>query len=176
MKLIVAILSIVFSSFTFAHHFTGAYQTQQGLSISIQHSSNGQMQGTVTAQGVQVQLQGQGSQQGAYGTLSSQQGVFGFQAQLSPDGQMLQMMIFPMNQQGQPDQANAQQIIANRVGQGGFGSMPVSPMPQPPMPQPPMPSAPMPNSPMPNTPISPSPPSTMPMPQAPVYPSAPTGQ
>ena len=133
MKVMVAVLGLIFSSLGFAHHFTGSYQTQQGIAINIQHASNGQMQGNLTGAGIQFQLQGQGNQEGAQGVLSSQQGVLGFQAQISPDGQVLQMMIFPMNQQGQADQSNAQQLIAQRVagmqqpGSGGTTNQPFPP-------------------------------------------------
>ncbi len=134
MKTLVAVLVIIISSLAFADHYKGSYQASNGMSINIQ-SSNGQLQGSLTATGVQFTLQGQGNQQGAFGTLSSQQAVLGFQAQLSPDGTTLTMAIYQMNQQGQVDQSSVQQLVAQRAN-SGFPQAPKQPT-QPGFPQPP---------------------------------------
>lgn len=117
MKTLIAVLVIIFSSLGFADHYTGTYQSSNGININIQ-SNNGQLQGSVTGTNIQFNLQGQGNQQGAFGTLSSQQGVLGFQAQLSPDGATLTMSLYQMNQQGQVDQSSVQQLVAQRANSG----------------------------------------------------------
>ena len=99
--------------------FSGSYQDQQGSTVNIQQNSNGQLQGTFQMQGQQFQLQGQSTQQGTVGVLMGQSGQFGFQAQLSPDTTQLQMVLFPANEQGQPDTSKAQQLSFQRTESAG---------------------------------------------------------
>lgn len=103
------------SHLVFAAHFTGTYQDQQGTTIVIQQGTDGQMQGTfVTANG-QFQLQGYGDEHGAYGAIATGQTVLGFQARLSPDHSVLQLQLYQMGQNGQPDTSTAQDITLRKV-------------------------------------------------------------
>ena len=157
MKRILSIMLVSAFSLAFASHFTGTYQDQQrGITLIIQHSTNAQMQGMMIQGGVQLQLQGQGNEQGAQGVLTSPQGQLGFQAQLSPDGAALQLTLQPSGPQGQPQQLSLRRVSydAKLPGEapGPRPPVPGPPGPQPPRPQPPMPQPPTPQPPLPQPP------------------------
>lgn len=106
----------LFLAWAFASHFTGSYQDPQtGVSMVIQHGTDGRMQGTFSGPNGQFAFQGQGNEQGAYGAMRTPQGVLGFQAQLSPDGQTLQLSLFKMDQNDQPVATGQQQLTLRRV-------------------------------------------------------------
>lgn len=121
------------SHLAFAAHFTGTYQDQQGTTIVIQQGADGQMQGAfVTANG-QFQLQGYGDEHGAYGAIATGQSVMGFQARLSPDHSLLQLQLYQMGQNGQPDPSTAQDMTFRKVSDQanlqnpGGGQLPPTP-------------------------------------------------
>jgi hypothetical protein len=167
---IIYLLAILFSSpLAFAHHFTGTYQAQNGLTVTIQHGTDGQMQGTLSSNGQQFQLQGYGDQQGARGQIVTPQGTMTFQAQFGQDLNTLQMTLAQVDNKGQPLQNTAQQFSFQRVNAPNTpvqnGPMPVpapnpGPMPVPvpnpgPMPVPvPNPNNPFPPAPSPVSPLS----------------------
>ena len=131
MKYLLTLIGLLLVSFSFAHHFTGTYQDQQyGITVAIQHGTDGRMQGTVSANGVQMQLQGYGDPQGAQGVLSSPQGQIQFQAQISQDLNQLTMTLM--------SQGGNQQLMLRRVNATPSGpSTPLPPVqPRPVGPQP----------------------------------------
>jgi hypothetical protein len=171
MKTLYLLALLLFASLAFAHHFTGTYQSQNGMTITIQHDTSGQMQGVISVNGQQFQLQGQGNQEGARGQISSPQGMMMFQAQVSQDLNTLQMMIVQVDAQGQLVQNTAQQLSFQRVNAPSGPTGPATPMPVP-VPNPtPVTPGPMP-TPMPvptPTPVSPMPtPTPNPLPTPPM--------
>jgi hypothetical protein len=121
------------SHLALAAHFTGTYQDQQGTTIVIQQGTDGQMQGAfVTANG-QFQLQGYGDEHGAYGAIATGERVMGFQARLSPDHSLLQLQLYQMGQNGQPDPSTAQDMTFRKVSDQanlqnpGGGQLPPTP-------------------------------------------------
>jgi hypothetical protein len=174
MKYLLISLLFVFS-LAFAQGFNGTFQNDQGTGqITLQQTPDGGLQGSFTGSNGQMQLQGYADVQGAYGSLMGQEAQLAFQAQLSPDGNTLQMLVAPFGQDGQPDVNAAQQLIYHRVA----GTRPIvqnpvpaptplpTPNPVPVTPQPlPMPVNPAPNplpQPAPNTSLGgmPQPPQT----------------
>lgn len=96
-------LAVVCGGAAFASHFTGTYaDPQNGVTVTLQQGQDGAIQGVLNGPSGQFPLQGQGNQDGAYGTIMSTQGVLGFQAQLSPDGAVLQMDMYQVDQNNQP--------------------------------------------------------------------------
>ncbi len=176
MKLFYLLTILLSSPLAFAHHFTGSYQAQNGLTVTIQHGTDGKMQGTLSSNGQQFQLQGYGDQQGAQGQISTPQGTLMFQAQVSQDLNTLQMTLMQVDSKGQPLQNTAQQLSFQRVNGANNPSMPNNPMPVPapnpnpvnpgpnpgPMPVPTPTPVPTPNS-VPANPLAPNPMPTPPM-------------
>jgi hypothetical protein len=173
MKILYLVVVLLISPLAFAHHFTGTYQSQNGLAVNIQHGADGQMQGTLSSNGQQFQLQGYGDQQGAQGQIVTPQGTLMFQAQVSQDLNTLQMSLMQVDSKGQPLHNTAQQLSFQRVN--GASNSPASnnPMPVPaPNPNPvnPVPTpGPMPTPvPAPNpVPANPLAPNTLPTPPIP---------
>jgi hypothetical protein len=175
MKIFYLLVVLLSSPLAFAHHFTGSYQAQNGLTITIQHGADGQMQGILSGNGQQFQLQGYGDQQGAQGQIVTPQGTLMFQAQVSQDLNILQMTLMQVDSKGQPLQNTAQQLSFQRVNGSNNPSAPNNPMPVPapspnpvnPVPTPgPMPTpVPAPN-PVPANPLAPNP-NPMPTPPMP---------
>jgi hypothetical protein len=165
MKTLYLLAVLLLAPLAFAHHFTGTYQAQNGFTLTIQHGADGQMQGTLSANGQQFQLQGFGDPQGAQGQIVTPQGTMMFQAQISQDLTALQMTLAQVDNKGQPLQQTMQQLSFQRVnasnspGQNGPTPAPV-PMPTPtPVPAPTPGSVPTPNNPFPPVPnpVSPVP-------------------
>ena len=136
MKTLYLLALLLISPLAFAHHFTGSYQAQNGLTVTIQHGTDGQMQGMLSSNGQQFQLQGYGDQQGAQGQISTPQGALMFQAQVSQDLNTLQMTLMQVDSKGQPLQNTAQQLSFQRVNGANNPSMPNNPMPVPSNPNP----------------------------------------
>ncbi len=115
MKTFYLLTLLLFAPLAFAHHFTGTYQSQNGMTVTLQHDGSGQMQGSMSSNGQQFQLQGFGNQQGAQGQIMTPQGTLMFQAQVSQDLNTLQMTLMQVDGQGQPLQNTAQQLSFQRV-------------------------------------------------------------
>ena len=161
-----ALISVL--SLSLAQGFSGTFQNDNGGQLSLQQAADGSVQGMFSGPGGQMQLQGYADPNGAVGILQNQQGQLGFEAQLSPDGNALQMTVYPV-QNGQPDYNNAQQIVFRRAAGmtpvGGVAN-PLGGMPQPgSLGQPgQMPTGQMPTGQMPNQPMPPMNTSSQPMP------------
>ncbi len=113
---LVLIAAICFIQLSFAEHFTGTYQDQQqGITFSIQQGTDGVLQGVFASPAGQFQVQGQGDQHGAYGVIMMQPAVRGFQAQLNEDHSILQLALYEMGADGQPNQATAQRLVLRKV-------------------------------------------------------------
>jgi len=122
MRKLVALLTILALPVALATHFTGTYVDQQnGITLVLQMQQDGTIQGTLTGPSGDFQLQGQGNEQGAYGTAQSTQGALGFQAQLSQDGQTLQMSFYQADQNNQPVQVGG--LVLQRSGAPGQPGM-----------------------------------------------------
>ena len=123
MRKLATILTVLALPVALATHFTGTYVDQQnGVTIVLQMAQDGTIQGVLNGPSGQFQLQGQGNEQGAFGTAQSTQGMLGFQAQLSQDNQTLQIAFFQADQNNQPVQVGG--IVLQRsaaAGQGGMG-------------------------------------------------------
>jgi len=123
MRKLLTILTVLALPVALATHFTGTYVDQQnGVTIVLQMAQDGTIQGVLNGPSGQFQLQGQGNEQGAFGTAQSTQGMLGFQAQLSQDNQTLQIAFFQADQNNQPVQVGG--IVLQRsaaAGQGGMG-------------------------------------------------------
>ena len=121
MRKLIASLALLLLPMAFATHFTGTFVDQQnGVSLTWQHQQDGTLQGQLTGPSGNFQLQGQGNEQGAWGTAQSTQGMLGFQAQLSQDNQTLQIAFFQADQNNQPQQVGT--IVLQRSGAGMPGS------------------------------------------------------
>lgn len=128
-------LILMLLNVAFATHFTGTYVDQQnGVTILIQQSQDGQLQGSLSGPNGNFQLQGQGNQDGAAGVVMSTQGQLGFQARLSPDGQVLEMDMYQMGPDNQPVmvgslrmQRSASTAGPSMGGQPAFGGAPQMP-------------------------------------------------
>lgn len=108
MRRLIAMLAVLALPVAWAAHFTGTYVDQQaGVTLVLQQQQDGTMQGQLTGPSGQFQLQGQGNEQGAFGTVQSSQGILGFQAQLSQDNMTLQLVFFQADQNNQPVQVGA---------------------------------------------------------------------
>lgn len=123
MRTLVALLAVLALQVALATHFTGTYVDQQnGVTIVLQMQQDGTIQGTLTGPSGTFQLQGQGNEQGAFGTAQSTQGMLGFQAQLSQDNATLQIAFFQADQNNQPVQVGG--LVLQRsagAGQPGMG-------------------------------------------------------
>ncbi len=123
MRKLATILTVLALPVALATHFTGTYVDQQnGVTIVLEMAQDGTIQGVLNGPSGQFQLQGQGNEQGAFGTAQSTQGMLGFQAQLSQDNQTLQIAFFQADQNNQPVQVGG--IVLQRsaaAGQGGMG-------------------------------------------------------
>lgn len=108
-----ALISVL--SLSLAQGFSGTFQNNNGGQLSLQQGPDGSIQGSFTGPNGQMQIQGYSDSNGAVGVLQNNQGQLGFEAQLSPDGASLQMLVYPV-QNGQPDYNNAQQLVFNRTG------------------------------------------------------------
>lgn len=193
MRKLVALITVLAIQVALATHFTGTYVDQQnGVTLVLQMQQDGTIRGTLTGPSGNFELQGQGNEQGAFGTAQSTQGTLGFQAQLSQDDRTLQITFFQADQNNQPVQVGG--LVLQRsgaagqpgVGQPGMGQpgmgqpgqMPGMTQPgaaQPGLPQPPG----LPGGAQPTFPTAPQPgmPGTQPgMPGAaqPTFPTAPT--
>jgi hypothetical protein len=146
MKYILIVLLFTFS-LALAQTFSGTFQNDQGTGqITLQQAPDGSVQGSFTGANGQMQLQGYVGPQGAYGNLIGQDAQLVFQAQLSPDGSTLQLMVAPLGQNGQPDLSAAQQLTYRRVGVAQL-NVP-SPVPTPTNQPLPTPTQPVPTQPM----------------------------
>lgn len=97
--------------------FDGTFADQQnGVSIVFQAGANGALQGVLTGPNGQFPLQGESSQGYAYGVIQSTQGPLGFQAQLSADGNSVQIAFFTMDANNQATQQG--QMLLQRVAGG----------------------------------------------------------
>lgn len=122
-----ALVLAALATWGFAQQYTGTFaDTANGIAITFQQAADGSLSGSVTSGNGQFPLQGQASQQGAYGAVQSAQGVLGFQAQLSADGQWLQINFYQMGPDGQPTQ-QGQLMTMQRQGGGAAGGMPGQP-------------------------------------------------
>lgn len=122
MRTLATLLTILALPVALATHFTGTYVDQQnGVTLVLQMQQDGTIQGTLNGPSGQFQLQGQGNEQGAYGTAQSTQGMLGFQAQLSQDNQTLQIAFFQADQNNQPVQVGG--LVLQRSGTGGQPGM-----------------------------------------------------
>jgi hypothetical protein len=123
MRTLAAILAVLALPVALATHFTGTYVDQQnGVTLVLQMQQDGTIQGSLTGPSGTFQLQGQGNEQGAFGTAQSTQGMLGFQAQLSQDNVTLQIAFFQADQNNQPVQVGG--LVLQRsagAGQPGMG-------------------------------------------------------
>ncbi len=127
-----ALLLAALAGLGFAQQYTGTFaDAASGISIALQQGGDGSLTGALTSSNGQFPLQGQASQQGAYGAIQSRQGVLGFQAQLSPDGQWLQITFFELGPDGQPSQ-QGQTVALQRQGGAPSGAVPGQLPPQAP--------------------------------------------
>lgn len=103
--------------------FDGTFADQQnGVSILFQVGANGALQGTLSGPNGQFPLQGEFGQGYAYGVVQSTQGPLGFQAQLSADGNSMQIAFFTMDANNQATQQG--QMVLQRMA-GGVGQPPL---------------------------------------------------
>lgn len=103
--------------------FDGTFADQQnGVSILFQVGANGALQGTLSGPNGQFPLQGESSQGYAYGVVQSTQGPLGFQAQLSADGNSIQISFFTADANNQATQQG--QMVLQRMA-GGVGQPPL---------------------------------------------------
>lgn len=123
MRKLLTILTVLALPVALATHFTGTYVDQQnGVTIVLEMAQDGTIQGVLNGPSGQFQLQGQGNEQGAFGTAQSTQGMLGFQAQLSQDNQTLQIAFFQADQNNQPVQVGGITLQRSAAaGQGGMG-------------------------------------------------------
>lgn len=106
-----------------AQSFAGTFQEPQtGMTITFSQAQPGALAGTLTGPNGQFPLQGQTNGQFAYGVVSSQQGPLGFQAQMSPDGAMLQIAFFQTGADGQVSPAGPT-LTMRRADGAGMGGM-----------------------------------------------------
>lgn len=106
-----------------AQSFSGTFvATESQMTVTIQQNQDGTLSGSITGQTGQYPLQGQASGLAAYGAAASQQGMLGFQAELSGDGQTMQMMFYQSDANNQPTPVSPV-IVLQRQG-GGVGAMP----------------------------------------------------
>ncbi|HET8985898.1 MAG TPA: hypothetical protein VFN03_09080 [Trueperaceae bacterium] len=194
MRTLVAVLAVLALPVAFATHFTGTYVDQQnGVTLVLQMQQDGTIQGTLTGPSGTFELQGQGNEQGAFGTAQSTQGALGFQAQLGQDNVTLQIAFFQADQNNQPVQVGGLvlqrstgaglpipgQPGAGQPGMGQPGQMPI--VNQPGMPgatQPAFPTAPPAGQPGAGQPgaAQPGMPGAAPGAAQPTFPTAPAGQ
>ncbi len=122
MRKLIASLVLLLLPSAFATHFTGTFVDQQnGVSLTWQHNQDGTLQGQLTGPSGNFEMQGQGNEQGAYGTAQSTQGMLGFQAQLSQDNQTLQIAFFQADQNNQPQQVGMLVLQRSAAGMPGAG-------------------------------------------------------
>lgn len=124
MRIVYLTLALTLIGAAFATGFSGAYMdAQNGVSITLEQGQNGWIQGVLNGPSGSFQLQGQTQQNAAAGTVMSQQGVLGFQAQLSADGQTLRMDLYQMGPNNQPMQIGTLAFQRSGAqGQAGMGA------------------------------------------------------
>ena len=123
-KALAALLVLTAMSVCAAQSFSGTFvEPQSGLLIAMSQDQNGALTGTISGPNGQFALQGEASGVYAYGAAASQQGTLGFQAQLSPDGQFMQIAFFQSDRNGQPVQAGPVMTL-QRQGGAPMGQMP----------------------------------------------------
>jgi len=107
---------------TQASGFSGTFAGQApGITITFQEG-NGMLQGIYATPEGRYQLQGQTGPGWAYGVIMTNAGELGFQAQMNPDGNSIQLAFFTMGPNGQPVQ-QGQATMMQRVG-GAVAGMP----------------------------------------------------
>ncbi|MFA5595024.1 MAG: hypothetical protein WDA15_07090, partial [Trueperaceae bacterium] len=115
-KVWTALLALLVASAALAQAFNGSFQEPQtGMVISFNEAQPGALTGMLNGPNGQFPLQGETNGTFAYGVVNSQQGPLGFQAQVSPDGQYLQIAFFQVGADGQPVQAG-QTLTLQRQG------------------------------------------------------------
>ena len=86
-----------------AQQFSGSFaDPANGVTINLQQAPDGSLQGMLVGPSGQWPMQGNTQQLFAAGVVQSQQGILGFQGQLSQDGQTLQLAFYQMDANGQP--------------------------------------------------------------------------
>ncbi len=166
MKLLGLLLAL-FCSFAFSAHFTGTYFVQTsagGITLTIQHESSGAMVGRLEGNGLIYELEGEGYPDGAFGSVKTPDGIFGYIASLDETDSTLAFYLLDLDQEGQPIAESAQEIILQRTSHQAN----LTPTPS----TTPTPTIPTPNTPTP--PIFPKPPSSPPSNQQPTTPNIPT--
>lgn len=128
-RLASALFVLTLAAVALAADFSGTFtDAQTGVSLSLRQNPDGTLQGTFSGSGGQFALQGQASDNGAYGAISTTQGPVGFQAQLSPDGQTLQLALYAVGPNGQPTPQGAQLVLRRTstppTGPAGTGVAP----------------------------------------------------
>lgn len=123
----------------FCQQFSGSFvDAANGITINLQQNG-GALQGVLIGPNGQWQLQGNSQQSSAAGVVQSQQGFLGFQAQLSQDGQMLQVAFYELDAngnavgQGQPLMLQRQGGASGGAPSGGVGAPMVGGQPGAPM-------------------------------------------
>ena len=163
MKLL-ALLFALFCSFTLAAHFTGTYFMETdvgGITLIIQHEASGAMVGKLEGNGLIYELEGEGYPDGAFGYLNTPDGILGYIASLDEVGNTLYFYVLDIDQEGQPIEDSAQEIMLQRTShQANLTPAPSTiPTPTPTTPMPPVfPKPPVspPNNQQPSTPNIPS--------------------
>ena len=159
MKLLGLLLAL-FCSFAFSAHFTGTYFVQTsagGITLTIQHESSGAMVGRLEGNGLVYELEGEGYPDGAFGSVKTPDGIFGYIASLDEADSTLAFYLLDLDQAGQPIAESAQEIILQRTShQANLTPAPSTPTPTAPTP-----------------PLFPKPPSSPPSNQQPTTPNIP---
>lgn len=108
-----------------AQAFSGTFvEPQTGMSITFQEPQAGALSGVLNGPNGQFPLQGETNGTFAFGAVQSQQGPLGFQAQLAPDGQSLQIAFFQADSNGQPVPAGPTLTLQRQGGAMQPGQVP----------------------------------------------------
>ncbi len=122
------IVGVLISQVAFGQQFNGSFvDAANGVTINLQRGDGGVLQGVLIGPNGQWQLQGNSQQSFAAGVVQSQQGFLGFQAQLSQDGQVLQVAFYELDANGNAV-GQGQQLMLQRQG-AAAGGMPGAAMP-----------------------------------------------
>jgi hypothetical protein len=162
-----------------AQQFSGSFaDPANGVTINLQQAPDGSLQGVLVGPSGQWPLQGNTQQLFAAGVVQSQQGILGFQGQLSQDGQTLQLAFYQMDANGQPVGQGQALTLRRQAGGNPGGAAGGVPGPDGMAGWPPPPAGAVPtNTPPPQMPGGqPSGYPQMPGGQQPGYPQAPIGQ
>ena len=162
-----------------AQQFSGSFaDPANGVTINLQQAPDGSLQGVLVGPSGQWPLQGNTQQLFAAGVVQSQQGILGFQGQLSQDGQTLQLAFYQMDANGQPVGQGQGLTLRRQAGGNPGGAAGGVPGPDGMAGWPPPPAGAVPtNTPPPQMPGGqPSGYPQMPGGQQPGYPQAPIGQ